>query len=215
MKIIIDAYRGGEDIGKKINNKNEKDLLLELSTYMNNLFKSKKINTFLTRNNDISLTDDSRNSIINNIKEFDDIIIQNKLNNNNEFNIIYPLRNNDKLPTLIVNELEKNNITIDNYYQQRLPSDTSKDYYSIIRNTAPNETIIIEYKDIENYQNILPHIVNAIYEYIIKENTYTVKKGDSLYSIAKNYNITVDELKKINNLKTDILQINSILKIPR
>ena len=33
--------------------------------------------------------------------------------------------------------------------------------------------------------------------------TYIVKKGDSLYSIAKKYNTTVDNLKKKNNLKTN------------
>ena len=48
-------------------------------------------------------------------------------------------------------------------------------------------------------------------EYII----YKVKKGDSLYQIAKNYNTTVDELKKLNNLSTNNLSINQELKIPR
>lgn len=37
--------------------------------------------------------------------------------------------------------------------------------------------------------------------------TYIVKKGDSLYSIAKKYNTTVDSLKKKNNLKTNNLSI--------
>ncbi len=45
-------------------------------------------------------------------------------------------------------------------------------------------------------------------------NTYTVKKGDSLYSIARKYNITVDQLKKANNLTSNTLQINQILNIP-
>ena len=43
---------------------------------------------------------------------------------------------------------------------------------------------------------------------------YTVKKGDSLYKIAKVYNTTVNEIKKINNLKTDNLSIGQILRIP-
>ena len=38
-------------------------------------------------------------------------------------------------------------------------------------------------------------------------STYIVKKGDSLYSIAKKYNTTVDSLKKKNNLKTNNLSI--------
>ena len=43
--------------------------------------------------------------------------------------------------------------------------------------------------------------------------TYTVKKGDSLYSIAKKYNTTVDLIKLKNNLTTNTLSIGQILKI--
>ena len=44
--------------------------------------------------------------------------------------------------------------------------------------------------------------------------SYTVNKGDSLYSIAKKYNTTVSELMKINNLNSINLSIGQILKIP-
>ncbi len=44
--------------------------------------------------------------------------------------------------------------------------------------------------------------------------TYTVVSGDTLYSIARRYNTTVDELKRINNLTSDILSIGQVLKIP-
>ena len=48
------------------------------------------------------------------------------------------------------------------------------------------------------------------------ENTivYTVKRGDTLYSIAKQYNTTVDEIKRLNNLASDILSIGQVLRIP-
>ena len=42
---------------------------------------------------------------------------------------------------------------------------------------------------------------------------YIVKKGDTLYSIAKNYNITVNEIIKDNNLSTPNLSIGQNLKI--
>lgn len=41
--------------------------------------------------------------------------------------------------------------------------------------------------------------------------TYTVKSGDSLYSIAKKYNTTIDRLKELNNLTSNLLNIGQIL----
>lgn len=44
---------------------------------------------------------------------------------------------------------------------------------------------------------------------------YTVVKGDTLYSIAKNNNLTVDKLREINNLSTtSILKIGQVLNVP-
>lgn len=45
-------------------------------------------------------------------------------------------------------------------------------------------------------------------------STYIVKKGDTLYAIARKFNTTVSEIKKLNNLQTDIIQIGQVLKIP-
>ncbi|RXK14127.1 hypothetical protein CP965_01375 [Halarcobacter mediterraneus] len=42
---------------------------------------------------------------------------------------------------------------------------------------------------------------------------YTVKSGDSLYSIAKKYKIKIDKLKKDNNLKTSLLRIGDKIVI--
>jgi LysM repeat protein len=42
---------------------------------------------------------------------------------------------------------------------------------------------------------------------------YTVKPGDSLWSIGKKYYISVDRLKKINELSSDDLQIGQKLLI--
>jgi len=43
---------------------------------------------------------------------------------------------------------------------------------------------------------------------------YTVKKGDSLYSIANKYNTTVIEIKRYNNLSSDLLNIGDRIVIP-
>lgn len=45
------------------------------------------------------------------------------------------------------------------------------------------------------------------------EDTYIVKKGDSLYAIARKYNLTVDELKRLNNLTSNNLSIGQVLKL--
>lgn len=49
---------------------------------------------------------------------------------------------------------------------------------------------------------------------ISSTNTYTVKRGDSLYSIAKAYNTSVSEIINLNNLSSNLLNVGQILKIP-
>lgn len=43
---------------------------------------------------------------------------------------------------------------------------------------------------------------------------YTVKVGDNLYSIAKKYNVTVNEIISLNSLSSNLLSIGQQLKIP-
>ena len=213
MKIIIDPYRGGDDYGAKIGDKYEKDILLDLSNYMNNSFNNQNINSILTRNTDESLTDEDRVNQINKLKQDNDLIIQNRFDTSSDLSIIYPLRSSDKLASLIFSNLENNGISVNKYYQRRLPTNTKYDYYSIIKDTNPNETIIIEYGDADNYKQVVEIIVKSIIEYLALSDTYKVKSGDTLYSIAKKYNISVNELKELNNLKNNNITIGQVLKI--
>ena len=48
----------------------------------------------------------------------------------------------------------------------------------------------------------------------VENNVYTVQSGDTLYSIARRFNTTVDEIKRLNNLTSDILSIGQQLIIP-
>lgn len=121
------------------------------------------------------------------------------------------------------------------YYQRRLPEDPSKDYYFIQRLTGNTEPLLIEYGFIDNprdlaklQNNILDYgegVVKAVANYIgvpytkpgmqsIDKNTYIVGRGDSLYSIANRYGITVNELKSANNLTSNLLRVGQILTIP-
>ena len=213
MKIIIDPYRGGDDYGAKIGDKYEKDILLDLSKYMNNSFNNQNINSILTRNTDESLTDEDRVNQINKLKQDNDLIIQNRFDTSSNLSIIYPLRSSDKLASLIFSNLENNGISVNKYYQRRLPTNTKYDYYSVIKDTNPNETIIIEYGDADNYKQVVDIIVKSIIEYLALSDTYKVKNGDTLYSIAKKYNISVDELKELNNLKNNNITVGQVLKI--
>ncbi|MFI3329566.1 MAG: LysM peptidoglycan-binding domain-containing protein [bacterium] len=45
--------------------------------------------------------------------------------------------------------------------------------------------------------------------------TYVVKKGDSLYSIAKKYNCSLEELQEVNKLATTMIYPNQVLFIPK
>ena len=47
-----------------------------------------------------------------------------------------------------------------------------------------------------------------------QEETYIVQSGDSLYSIARKFNTTVDELKRLNNLSSNLLSIGQVLVLP-
>lgn len=44
--------------------------------------------------------------------------------------------------------------------------------------------------------------------------TYTVQKGDTLYSIARKFNVNVNRIKEVNNLISNTLYIGQKLQIP-
>ena len=143
--------------------------------------------------------------------------------------VIYSIRNNDTLSNLILNNLAKKGQKIRKAYQRRLPNDSSKDYYYIMRNTPNTESLIVEYGFLDNkndalklknnYKNYVDAVVDAVLEYKgisdgeNAKNNYIVKTGDTLWSIARLNNITVDELKKLNNLKSNLLTVGQKLNV--
>lgn len=236
-KVIIDPGHGGTDSGATGNNLLEKDYNLLISKYMYDRFKELGIPVAITRDSDTTLSPTDRvNTILNKFGNSSDVIlISNHVNSGGGegAEVIYALRNRDTLARRILENIGSTGQETRKYYQRRLPSDTSKDYYFIHRNTGNLEPLIVEYgfidntKDVEflkeNYKELAEAVISAVANYIgvpytppggITTNTYVVQKGDSLYSIANKLGTTVSELKKENNLTTNTLQIGEVLRIP-
>lgn len=236
-KVIIDPGHGGTDSGATGNNLLEKDYNLLISKYMYDRFKELGVPVAITRDSDTTLSPTDRvNTILNKFGNSSDVIlISNHVNSGGGegAEVIYALRNKDTLAKRILENIGAAGQETRKYYQRRLPSDTSKDYYFIHRNTGNLEPLIVEYgfiddtKDVEflkeNYKELAEAVIAAVANYIgvpytppegITTNTYVVQKGDSLYSIANKLGTTVSELKKENNLTTNTLQIGEVLRIP-
>lgn len=236
-KVIIDPGHGGTDSGATGNNLLEKDYNLLISKYMYDRFKELGIPVAITRDSDTTLSPTDRvNTILNKFGNSSDVIlISNHVNSGGGegAEVIYALRNRDTLAKRILENIGATGQETRKYYQRRLPSDTSKDYYFIHRNTGNLEPLIVEYgfidsaKDVEflkeNYKELAEAVISAVANYIgvpytppegITTNTYVVQKGDSLYSIANKLGTTVSELKKENNLTSNTLQIGEVLRIP-
>lgn len=54
----------------------------------------------------------------------------------------------------------------------------------------------------------------VIFPCLVFAEIYTVKKGDNIWEISKKFKVSVNDIKKINNLKNDKLQIGMKLQIP-
>jgi spore germination protein YaaH len=204
---------------------------------MKDRFDELGIPATLTRSSDETLTPTDRvNRILNAYGNNPSVlVISNHLNagGGEGSEVIYALRNNDTLSNKILDNLGKEGLKMRKVYQRRLPSDNTKDYYFIHRNTGNTEPLIIEYGFIDNsddlrflkdnYKELAEAVVKSVLEYknipyndpdkVVKDS-YKVMKGDTLYGISKKLDTTVDELKKINDLTSNALSIGQILKVP-
>ena len=237
-KIVIDPGHGGSDPGISGNGIVEKDYTLKISEYMKNRFDELGIESTLTRTSDTTLSPNDRPDKAQSFygSGSDVILISNHINagGGDGAEIIYSLRNSDNLSRRIANEISKTGQNVRKYYQRRLPSNPSRDYYYILRDTPNNESIIVEYGFVDStgddvsqlkndWEEMAEAVVKAIAEYIgvtytgevVGENYYKVKSGDTLWSIARNYGVTVTELKEANNLTSNSLSIGQLLYIPK
>lgn len=233
--IVIDSGHGGSDSGASGNGMLEKDYTLMISKYMKDRFDELGIPSKLTRSTDETVTPADRvNRILNAYGNSSDVlVISNHLNagGGSGSEVIYALRNNDRLAKNILEGLGKAGMPIRKTYQRRLPSDMTKDYYFIHRNTGLTEPLIIEYGFIDNkndadmiknnYKRYAEEVVKAIanykgYNYTEprSQDTYIVQKGDTLWNISKKLDTSVDEIKRLNNLTSNLLFVGQELKVP-
>lgn len=235
-KVVLDSGHGGEDPGTIANGITEKDYTLKISEYIHNRLDEMGVPNAMTRTSDVTLTPSERPKKVQSFygNGGDVIVVSNHINagSGDGAEIIYALRNNDTFARKIATEFENAGQNVRKYYQRRLPSNPAKDYYYIMRDTPNNETVIVEYgfadstgDDISqlknNWEKLAEAVTKAIVEYAggeyvapIDSNYYTVKSGDSLWSISRKFGITVDELKSANNLSSNLLSVGQNLIIP-
>ncbi len=70
--------------------------------------------------------------------------------------------------------------------------------------------------EIKNYNGLSSDNINIgdVLKIPTNNTTYTVKAGDSLWSISRKYGTSVDAIKRLNGLNSDFLVIGTTLKIP-
>ena len=238
LGVVIDPAHGGADLGYVENNINEKDIVLEISNYIKKRLEDLGIDIILTRNDDITLSPNERiNRVKNTLGDRDGIVvISNRLNNPNDntTKIVYSVNENDlNLVDNIKKQLEFEGLEPIITTTETLPSDNTKDANILQRDLENANVIVIEYGNIitnDNFEQITDDLFNYAEGVVrgialnygiayeeptnIKNKTHVVTKGESLYSIAQKYDTTIGAIKALNNLKSNILSIGQILKLP-
>ena len=244
LQVVIDAGHGGTDPGAvSSSGVQEKDLTLMIAQYMYEEFQKRGVPVTLIRSTDETISPTDRVNRV--LAAYGDnpnvVVISNHINAAGSgiqgaegAEVIYALRDNSDLASNILTALGNAGQKMRKFYQRRLPSDTSKDYYFMHRNTGSNtHPVIVEYgfidnpEDLAKIQNNYKEYVDAVVDAVIATyegetipslpesgNYYVVQSGDSLWKIANKYGITVDELKSLNGLTSNNLSVGQILEVP-
>ena len=235
--VIVDAGHGGIDSGAVGNGLQEKDLTLTAATYIFNRLEDLGIKAVMTRTDDEYLPKADRVKRIISLynKDPNTLIVSNHINAGGAegAEIVYSLKSDGTFANMALDYIGEAGQIKRKAYQRRLPENPSLDYYYIIRDTGNAESILIEYGFIDNkndankLENNLTDfaegVVKAIAEYLgvpytppgqyNTTNMYTVKKGDTLYSISKKTSVPIDTIIRLNNLTSSSLKIGQKLKL--
>ena len=222
MLVIIDPGHGGWDPGGGSNNIwLEKDKNLQISLYQKRRFDELGIPATLTRTTDETLSPAARVARINSLIVDDTLVISNHINSGGGkgAEVIYSIRDQPTWGLMIAAEIEKTGQNIRNVYTRR--NSLGNDYYFVIRQTPNAETIIVEYGFADNVDDTQRLVYNwaALAEAVVRGTanylnvpytppsfiSYTVRANDSLYTISRNFNTTIDKIKRDNNLTSNTI----------
>ena len=235
--VIIDAGHGGSDPGGGSNEYwTEKDLTLKIALYEYNRLLQLGIPVSLTRDGDYTLNPTDRvlkaYSLANGNN---DILISNHINIDygkiDGAEVIYSIKDSDTLAKLIASNLQSagQNLSPSGVYTRT--NEYGNDYYYIIRNVRPIKSVLVEFgfadspgNDItllrDNWQVLAEAVVKSVAEFLGYQYStgspigkYTVVKGDTLYSIASKYNMSVNELKNLNSLTSSTIYPGQVLTV--
>lgn len=235
--VIIDAGHGGSDPGGGSNQYwKEKDLNLKISLYEYERLRQLGVPVSLTRDSDISLNPSDRVLKVYSLADGNnDILISNHINVDygkiDGAEVIYSIKDSDTFAKLIASNLQAagQNLSPSGVYTRT--NELGNDYYYIIRNVRPIKSVLVEFgfadspgDDItllrDNWQRLAEAVVKSVAEFLgypysvgSPIGKYTVIKGDTLYSIANKFSMSVNELKNLNSLTSNTIYPGQVLSV--
>ena len=237
MKIVIDPGHGGSDPGTVGNGLQEKDVTLAVSNILSQLLRNAGYDVVSTRTTDETVSLLRRSQIA--AEQNADLFLSVHINAGGGQGVETYYSITDNNPVLAASICE--NIAKLGFRNRGAKTrvGSNGDFYSVIRETvrlSNAKPYLIEMffvdslSDVNRYREVgNQSLANAIYDAVITDfpisgsnpgggsgggQTYTVQRGDTLFSIASRFNTTVDAIKRSNNLTSDFLFIGQQLVIP-